>query len=127
MKIRHMLLNVLPLPLWIAYYLITLPTKEQFIINIDENVYLLIIILFTIYNLFSIGAVEFLMRNLISVTSLTAGVLISGQIYIKSCYHMSDVHYTVTSMLFDNLIRSLFITAVACTVSYCITKKRKQK
>ena len=127
MKIKHILLNILPLPLWIAYYLFTVSDKELFMMPMDENVSLIIIIVFTIYNLFSKRVVEFLERNLIGIASLTCGCLVSGQIYLKLCYHMSDEHYAVKSIPFDIAIMALTITAIACVISFFITKKRKEK
>ena len=125
MKIKHIFLNILPLPLWIAYYLFTISSKELFMMPIDENVSLIIIIAFTIYNLFSKRVIEFLVRNLIGIASFTGGLLISGQIYLKLCHHMSDEHYAVKSISFDIAITALAVTAIACVISFLITKKRK--
>lgn len=125
MKLRHILLNILPLPLWIGYYLLTISNKELFMMPFDDGVALAVILLFTIYNLFSRRVIEFLIRNLIMITSFTLGCLISGQIYLKLCYHMSDEHHTVTIIPFDIAINALLITAVACVISFIIVKKRK--
>ena len=125
MKLKHILLNVLPLPIWIGYYLITISSKELFMMPFDENVSLIIIIAFTIYNLFSHKVTEFAVRNLISVASFTVGCLISGQIYLKLCPHMSDEHYAVKAIPFDIAISALVITAIACIISFIIVKKRK--
>ena len=126
MKLRHILVNILPLPLWVIYYLSTLSNKELFIMPVDENFSFLIIVVFTIYNVFSKRMREFLVRNLIGVASLTAGCLISGQIYLKLCYHMSDDHYAVNAISFDIAIGALVITTFACVVSYFITRKRSK-
>ncbi len=127
MKLRHILINTLPLPLWVIYYLSTLSNKELFMMPVDENFSFLIIIAFTIYNFFSKKVLEFLARNLIAITSLTIGCLISGQIYLKLCYHMSDEHYAVNSISFGIAIGALVITGIACAVSCFITRKRKPK
>ena len=63
MKIRHILINILPLPLWVIYYLVTISNKELFMMPIDESVSLIMIIAFTIYNLFSKRVRDFLIRN----------------------------------------------------------------
>lgn len=126
MKVRHILLNVLPLPLWIAYYLFTISNKQLFIMSMDEDVSLIIIIAFTIYNLFSKRVVEFLVRNLIGIASFTGGLLISGQLYLKLCYYMSDEYYAVKSIPFDIAKGALAITAIACVISFFITKIRKK-
>ena len=127
MKIRHILINILPLPLWVIYYLVTISNKELFMMPIDESVSLIMIIAFTIYNLFSKRVRDFLIRNLIGTISLTVGCLISGQIYLKLCYHMSDEHYVVKAIPFDIAIGALVITGIACIVSYLVTRKRKLK
>ena len=127
MKIRHILINILPLPLWVIYYLVTISNKELFMMPIDESVSLIIIVAFTIYNLFSKRVRDFLIRNLIGTISLTVGCLISGQIYLKLCYHMSDEHYVVKAIPFDIAIGALVITGIACIVSYFLTRKRKLK
>ena len=127
MKIRHILINILPLPLWVIYYLVTISNKELFMMPIDESVSLIIIVAFTIYNLFSKRVRDFLIRNLIGTISLTVGCLISGQIYLKICYHMSDEHYAVKTIPFDIVIGALVITGIACIVSYFVTRKRKLK
>ena len=127
MKIRHILINILPLPLWVIYYLVTISNKELFMMPIDESVSLIIIVAFTIYNLFSKRVRDFLIRNLIGTISLTVGCLISGQIYLKLCYHMSDEHYAVKAIPFDIAIGALVITGIACIVSYFVTRKRKLK
>ena len=127
MKIRHILINILPLPLWVIYYLVTISNKELFMMPIDESVSLIIIVTFTIYNLFSKRVRDFLIRNIIGTISLTAGCLISGQIYLKLCYHMSDEHYAVKAISFDIAISALVITAIACVISFVITRKRKSK
>ena len=127
MKIRHILINILPLPLWVIYYLVTISNKELFMMPIDESVSLIIIVSFTIYNLFSKRVRDFLIRNLIGTISLTVGCLISGQIYLKLCYHMSDEHYAVKAIPFDIAIGALVITGIACIVSYFVTRKRKLK
>ena len=127
MKIRHILINILPLPLWVIYYLVTISNKELFMMPIDESVSLIIIVAFTIYNLFSKRVRDFLIRNLIGTISLTIGCLISGQIYLKLCYHMSDEHYAVKAIVFDIAIGALVITGIACVVSYFLTRKRNLK
>ena len=127
MKIRHILINILPLPLWVIYYLITISNKELFMMPIDGSISLIIIVTFTIYNLFSKRVRDFLIRNLIGTISLTVGCLISGQIYLKLCYHMSDEHYVVKAIPFDIAIGALVITGIACIVSYLVTRKRKLK
>jgi hypothetical protein len=127
MKVRHILINILPLPLWICYYLITISTKELFMMPLDESVSLIIIVAFTTYNLFSKRVADFMIRNLIGSTSLTIGCLISGQIYLKLYHHMSDEHYAVSTISFDIAIGALVITAIACVISFIITRKRKSK
>ena len=127
MKIRHILINILPLPLWVIYYLVTISNKELFMMPIDESVSLIMIIAFTIYNLFSKRVRDFFIRNLIGTISLTIGCLISGQIYLKLCYHMSDEHYAVKAISFDIAIGALVITAISCVISFIITRKRKSK
>ena len=127
MKIRHILINILPLPLWVIYYLVTISNKELFMMPIDESVSLIIIVTFTIYNLFSKRVQDFFIRNLIGTISLTIGCLISGQIYLKLCNHMSDEHYAVKAIPFDIAIGALVITGIACIVSYFLTRKRKLK
>ena len=88
MKTQNILINILPLPLWLCYCIVTNSKKELFMMPFDENVSLIIIIAFTIYNLFSKKVTVFLVRNLIGITSLMIGFLISAQIYLKLCYHM---------------------------------------
>ena len=127
MNTKNILINILPLPLWICYYLVTISKKELFMMPFDENISLIIIIAFTIYNLFSKKVTDFLVRNLIGITSLTIGCLISGQIYLKLCYHMSDEHYAVKAISFDIAIGALVITAIACVISFIITRKRKSE
>ena len=127
MKIRHILINILLLPLWVIYYLVTISNKELFMMPIDASVSLIIIVAFTICNLFSKRVRDFLIRNLIGTISLTVGCLISGQIYLKLCYHMSDEHYAVKAIPFDIAIGALVITGIACIVSYFVTRKRKLK
>ena len=127
MKVRHILINILPLPLWLCYCIVTISKKELFMMPFDENISLIIIIAFTIYNLFSKKVTVFLVRNLIGITSLTIGFLISAQIYLKLCYHMSDEHYAVKAISFDIATRAFVITAIACVISLIITRKRKVK
>ena len=125
MKISHIFINILPLPLWAIYYLVTISNKELFMMPIDESVSLIIIVAFTIYNLFSKRVRDFLIRNLIATISLTIGCLISGPIYLKLCNHMSDEHYAVKVIPFDIAIGALVITVIACVISFIITRKRK--
>ena len=127
MKIRHILINILPLPLWVIYYLVTISNKELFMMPIDESVSLIMIIAFTIYNLFSKRVRDFLIRNITGIISFTISCLISGQIYLKLCNHMSDEHYAVKVILFDIAIGALVITVIACVISFVITRKRKSK
>ena len=126
MKVIHILVNVLPLPIWLAYYLLTLSTKDLFMMPFDELVSFVIVIAFTIYNLFSENVLWFLIRNLIGTFFHTSACLISGQIYLKLCYHMSDEHYAVKSIPFDIAKETLIITAIACIVSFFITIKRNK-
>ena len=93
---------------------------------VDNNISLIVIIAFTTYNLFSKRVLDFLARNLIAITSLTTGCLISGQIYLKLCYHMSDDHYAVNAISFDIAMGALVITTFVCLVSYFITRKRSK-
>ena len=93
----------------------------------DESVSLIIIVAFTIYNLCSKRISDFLIRNLIGISSITIGCLISGQIYLKLCYHMSDEHYAVKAIPVDVAIGALVITGIACIVSYFVTRKRNLK
>ena len=92
----------------------------------DEDVSLIIIIAFTIYNLFSKRVVEFLGRNLIGIASFTGGLLISGQLYLKLCYYMSDEYYAVKSIPFGIAKWALTVTAIACVISFFITEIRKK-
>ena len=124
MRVKHLLLNILPLPLWIFYYLFTISKKELFMMSFDINVYVLIISTFTIYNLFSRRVIEFLTRNLIGISSLTIGCLISGQVYLKLCYHMSDEHYVVNTFPFVMAMLTFVMTAIGCVFSYFILRKR---
>lgn len=125
MKVRYILINILPLPLWVVYYLSTISNKELFMMPFDDVVSLIIVIAFTIYNLFSKKVLEFLVRNLIGIISLVIGCLISGQIYLKLCCHMSDEHYAVNEFSFDIAIGAFLITAIACVFGYFIARKRK--
>ncbi len=109
-----------------VYYLFTISNKELFMMPFDENISLMIIAAFTVYNLFSKSLFNFLVRNLIGTTSLVIGCLISGQIYLKLCYHMSDDHYAVNAILFYIAIGALVITTFACVVSYFITRKKSK-
>ena len=127
MKIRHILINLLPLPLWVIYYLVTISNKELFMMPFDESVSLIIIIALTIYNLFSKRVIDLLIRNITGIVSFTIGCLISGQIYLKLCDHMSDEHYAVKVIPFDIAVGALVITAIACVISFVITRKRKSK
>ncbi len=124
MKIRHILINILPLPLWVIYYLATISKKELFMMPIDDNAYFIIIIAFTIYNLFSKSVFEFLARNLSSILSITIGCLISGQLYLKLCYHMSDEHYEVQVIPFGIALGALVITGIACVIGFIIIRKK---
>lgn len=125
MKVRHILINILPLPLWIGYYLITISNKEFFVPPFDMDISILLIVVLTIYNLFSKKMTEFLFRNLIGIVSLAIGCFISGQIYLKFCYHMSDEHYAVKAISFDIVIGGLVITAIAFVIYFIINRKRK--
>lgn len=127
MKTQNILMNILPLPLWLCYCIVTISKKELFMMPFDENISLIIIIAFTIYNLFSKKVTVFLVRNLIGITSLTIGFLISAQIYFKLCYHMSDEHYAVKAISFDIATGAFVITAIACVISLIITRKRKSE
>ncbi len=71
MKVKHILVNILPLPLWLVYYLFTISNKELFMMPFDENVSLIIIVAFTVYKLFSKRVLDFLKRYLIEISSLT--------------------------------------------------------
>ena len=121
------MINLLPLPLWVIYYLVTISNKELFMMPFDESVSLIIIIALTIYNLFSKRVIDFLIRNITGIVSFTIGCLISGQIYLKLCDHMSDEHYAVKVIPFDIAVGALVITAIACVISFVITRKRKSK
>lgn len=127
MKKRHILINLLPLPLWIVYYLSTISNKQLFMMPVDDTVSLIIIICFTIYNLSSKKVLHFLAKNLTGTASLTAGYLICGQIYLELCHHMSDEHYAVKAISFDIAKGAILITVIACVVSYFITRKRKSR
>ena len=118
MKIRHILINILPLPLWVIYYLVTISNKELFMMPFDESVSLIIIILLTTYNLFSKRVIDFLIRNITGIVSFTIGCLISGRIYLKLCNHMSDEYYAVKVITLDIAIGALVITAIACMISF---------
>ena len=125
MKIRHILINLLPLPLWVIYYLVTISNKELFMMSFDESISLIIIIVLTIYNIFSKRVRDFLIRNITGIVSFTIGCLISGQIYLKLCDHMSDEHYAVKVIPFDIASGALVITAIACVINFIITRKTK--
>jgi len=123
MKIRHILLNILPLPLWLGYYLSTISSKELVITPFDETVYLIVIIAFTIYNLFSKKVFEFLVRNLICIISITVGCLISGQKYLELCYHMSDEHDAAKSIPYDMAYSAFLLTVIVGMVVFFVKRK----
>ena len=125
MKIKYVLLNVLPLPLWIGYYLITFSDNELFMMPSDDTVSLIIILAFTLYNLFSRRVIEFVIRNLISVASFAVGCLITGQMYLELSPHMSDEHYAVIAIPVDIAIGALVVTAIACSIGFVIVWIRK--
>ncbi len=127
MKIRHILVNILPLPLWIAYYYFTMSKNTLFLMPFDELILLLIILAFSIYNLLSDKIVQFLVRNLIMIVSLTAGCYVSGPMYLKLCYHMSDEHYAVKSIPFENAKEAIIITVIFCVIWFIIDKRKAKR
>lgn len=127
MKIKHILLNILPFPIWVTYYLFSIPKKDLFIMPVDAWFLLLIIVCFTIYNLYSQRISDFLIRNFVMIVALTGGFLLSGQIYLKFFYYMSDEHYAVNSISFDIAVFALIITFVACLIKVLIDKIKKKR
>ncbi|MBQ8301686.1 MAG: hypothetical protein IJX57_06965, partial [Clostridia bacterium] len=60
MKIRHILVNVLPLPLWIVYYYFTISKNTLFLMPIDELVLLVVMIIFSVYNIRAHKSIQFI-------------------------------------------------------------------
>ncbi len=127
MKTKHVIINILPLFVWVTYYCMTMQKNGLFLVGLDEWIALAVFVFFTTYNLFSKGTKEFVLRNLILTTSWVCGIYISGQVYIKFCPHMSDEHYAVWSITGDHVIYGIIITGIACLIRFIINKARKKK
>ena len=127
MKIRHILVNVLPLPLWIVYYYFTISKNTLFLMPIDELVLLAVMMIFSVYNICAYKSIQFIVRNLIMTVSLTAGCYISGQMYINLCYHMSDDHNAVKSIPFEHAKQAIIITVIFLAVRFFINKRKDKK
>ena len=126
-KLKHILINILPLFVWVIYYCATMTQNEFFIDSLDAWVALAIFVGFTIYNLISKAIKEFVVRNLVLTTSWACGIYIGGQIYLKVCSHTSDEHSAVGTITIEHIIYGIVITGVACLIMLIIDKARKQK
>ncbi len=126
MKPKHVIINILPLFVWVTYYYITMSQKDIFLVDLDTWITLLIFVVFTIYNLFSKQIKEFLMRNLILTTSLACGIFISGQMYLETGSHMSDEHYAVAAITIDHILCGIVITVTAYLIKFTVNKTRNR-
>ena len=120
----HIILNILPLPIWLGYYLCTISDRVLFMMPADETVCMIIAVGFTVYNLFSRKVFRFAVRNIISSLSLTVGCYICGPLYLTMCSHMSDEHYAVKSIPQDIASNLFLLTGIACVIRFVITKKK---
>lgn len=127
MKPRHVCMNILPLPIWLLYYFVTLQKNDLFMVKLDEIVLLGMLWAFTIYNLFSHKVIEVFVKNLILSISLVSGCYISGQMYLKLCYHMSDEHYAVNSITFDYAIYAVILICFACLIRFIMNKIKSRR
>ena len=127
LKTKHILINLLPLPIWLVYYCLTMSKNNLFLVSKDDWVLLGIFSIFTIYNFFSQRIKEFLIRNMVLTASLATGIYLGGQIYLKFCSHMSDEHYAVIAIMIDIFICGIIVTAVFCLIRFIVSKMRKKE
>lgn len=127
LKTKHILINILPLPIWLAYYCLTMEKNNLFLMSKDVWVFTAILLVFTIYNLFSKRIMDFLLRNTVLTASLATGIYLGGQIYLKFCSHMSDEHYAVIAIMIDIFICGIIVTAVFCLIRLIVSKMRKKE
>ncbi|MBQ9915323.1 MAG: hypothetical protein IJO50_04175 [Clostridia bacterium] len=129
MKIRHLLINLLPLPLWLLFYVSAMNSFKLVFDPSSEYVLGIFILVFTLYNFFAKKIWEFLVRNCVFLVSIVSSWLISGQIYLEYCPHMSDEHYAAISVPFDVGLFILLFTLIvgAIKIIIHIIKNRKTK
>ena len=126
MKLRRVIINILPFPIWLIYYLLTMSGNGLFLTPINEDILLLVIIGFTIYNFSSHKISDFLIGNFIMIISLVGSCFIGGQMYLKYCPHMSDEHNAVKSIPFDIAIWAVAFTLFVCLIKVLFRRIKKE-
>lgn len=127
MKLKHILINILPLLLFVVYYIFSMSKNKLYLMPIDEWLVLVLLVAFTIYNFKSCKIINALVRNLVLNISVAGACYISGLMYLNFCPHMSDEHHAVSSITLDIFIGAVVITIIAALMKYFINKIKSKK
>lgn len=125
MKLKNIFINLLPLPIWITYYLCTMAKRKLFLMPVDELIMQAVFIVFTLYNFLSGKTKDFLLKNTILSLLLTLSCLVCGKIYLEFFPHMSDDHQAIPSITLDCLIGFVAITIIVLFIKLIVDKVKK--
>ena len=126
MKVKNIIINIIPLLIWIIYFKLTsVPEKIYFLMPVEDLILTLCIPLFYgIYNSFSKKICNMLIADTIYILSHSIGCLISGRIYLSSGFRGSDYPLAVNSITVEVTIASLVIIAI-CIITRLLIYKLK--
>ena len=126
--IKHILINVIPLPVFLTYYYLTMANNTLVFVPHGDCFFVVVLTILTVYNVFTKKATQFLIRNLILTLSLTIAYFIAGQMYLNSCAPMSDEFRAAITIPVENAVQGILFTGIIFILKIVIHKiltKRK--
>lgn len=111
MKARNIIINIIPLLVWIIYFkMVSVPEKIYFLMPIEDLIFGLVIpVIYGIYNSLNKNLREMLLTNTLFFFAYSAGCYISGRIYLNSGFRGSDYPYAVNSITCEVIVVSTVI------------------
>ena len=127
-QILHILINFLPLPLWLGYCIFIVGTNRDLFVQLGEHGFMwLVAIVFVVYNCYSTKIYEAVIRNSVFVLSYAYAFRIWGQIYLEHFPHMSDDHETVPIVAREFAIYAIVVALIGCLVKCIITLVKRKR
>lgn len=124
MKIKNVIINILPLLIWYMYYCAAPKPDMAYILNCVETVCALLIIpiAYSIYNSFSKNTIELVTRNTVFIISHTVGCYINDFVYIKNMF--GNIYLQIDEITGYVILTDLAISVIFFIIRLVLIKKK---
>lgn len=124
MKIRNIIINIIPLFIWIIYFKFTSAPENVYFLMPIENLILTLFLpgFYGLYNSLNKNVREMFLADTLFVFTYSAGCYISGRIYLKSVFRGSDYPHAVNSITCEVIIAAAVIIVICSFIRLSVNK-----